>query len=162
MKQIAQYQDGRFEPQDVPTPPIADGLVRTAHSLIRLGTQRMNVAQAGTNPIQRSRRWRGRCSRRRPGECAMKESRVDPRVRLRNVHPMPPSLFGLPKLPRDFLTRVSTERGPGPVPALTNSTPETGLSGDPMPARDTLTAIHVPQLPRRDPSASAFPPRRYR
>jgi signal transduction histidine kinase len=47
VKQIAQYQDGRLELQEVPcpTPPPGGVLVRTTHSVISAGTERMKVEQ---------------------------------------------------------------------------------------------------------------------
>ena len=57
MKQIAQYQDGRLELQDVPmpTPPPGGLLVRLTHSVISVGTERMKVAQARMNLLQKAR-----------------------------------------------------------------------------------------------------------
>ena len=57
MKQIAQYQDGRLELQDVPLPTIPPGgvLVRTSHSLISIGTEKMKVAQAKMNLLQKAK-----------------------------------------------------------------------------------------------------------
>jgi predicted dehydrogenase/threonine dehydrogenase-like Zn-dependent dehydrogenase len=57
MKQIAQYQDGRLELQDVPmpTPPVGGVLVRTTHSVISVGTEKMKIAQARMNLIQKAR-----------------------------------------------------------------------------------------------------------
>ena len=57
MKQIAQYQDGRLELQEVPmpTPPIGGVLVRTTHSVISIGTEKMKVAQARMNLFQKAR-----------------------------------------------------------------------------------------------------------
>jgi predicted dehydrogenase/threonine dehydrogenase-like Zn-dependent dehydrogenase len=57
MKQIAQYQDGRLELQEVPmpTPPAGGVLVRTTHSVISVGTEKMKVAQARMNLIQKAR-----------------------------------------------------------------------------------------------------------
>ncbi len=48
MKQLAQYQDGRLELQDVPspTPPPGGLLVRVTHSVISPGTEKMKVEQA--------------------------------------------------------------------------------------------------------------------
>ena len=53
MKQIAQYQDGRLELQEVPipTPPVGGVLVRTTHSVISAGTEKMKVAQARMNLV---------------------------------------------------------------------------------------------------------------
>src|SRR6266542_7145939 len=57
MKQIAQYQDGRLELQEVPmpTPPVGGALVRTTHSVISVGTEKMKIAQARMNLIQKAR-----------------------------------------------------------------------------------------------------------
>jgi len=57
MKQIAQYQDGRLEIQEVPTPvaPPAGILVRTTHSVISVGTERMKLEQARMNLLQKAR-----------------------------------------------------------------------------------------------------------
>lgn len=57
MKQIAQYQDGRLELQEVPTPtpPPGGALVRTTHSVISVGTEKMKVAQARMNLLQKAR-----------------------------------------------------------------------------------------------------------
>jgi 2-desacetyl-2-hydroxyethyl bacteriochlorophyllide A dehydrogenase len=57
MKQIAQYQDGRLELQEVPipTPPVGGVLVRTTHSVISAGTEKMKVAQARMNLVQKAR-----------------------------------------------------------------------------------------------------------
>lgn len=57
MKQIAQYQDGRLELQEVPmpTPPAGGILVRTTHSVISAGTEKMKVAQARMNLFQKAR-----------------------------------------------------------------------------------------------------------
>src|SRR5436305_11611220 len=57
MKQIAQYQDGRLELQEVPmpTPPAGGVLVRTTHSVISAGTEKMKVAQARMNLLQKAR-----------------------------------------------------------------------------------------------------------
>jgi predicted dehydrogenase/threonine dehydrogenase-like Zn-dependent dehydrogenase len=57
MKQIAQYQDGRLEIQDVPAPLAPPGgvLVRTTHSAISPGTERMKVEQARMNLLQKAR-----------------------------------------------------------------------------------------------------------
>lgn len=57
MKQIAQYQDGRLELQEVPLPSIPPGgiLVRTTHSVISPGTERMKVEQAKMNLLQKAR-----------------------------------------------------------------------------------------------------------
>ncbi|MCD8534756.1 MAG: hypothetical protein LR011_08195 [Verrucomicrobia bacterium] len=57
MKQIAQYQDGRLEFQDVPVPtaPAGGVLVRTLHSVISVGTEKMKVEQAKMNLLQKAR-----------------------------------------------------------------------------------------------------------
>ena len=57
MKQIAQYQDGRLELQEVPvpTPPPGGVLVRTTHSVISPGTEKMKVEQARMNLLQKAR-----------------------------------------------------------------------------------------------------------
>src|SRR6266404_2813444 len=57
MKQIALYQDGQLELQEVPmpTPPVGGALVRTTHSVISVGTEKMKVAQARMNLIQKAR-----------------------------------------------------------------------------------------------------------
>lgn len=57
MKQIAQYQDGRLELQDVPVPVAPPGgvLVRTTHSVISIGTEKMKVEQARMNLLQKAR-----------------------------------------------------------------------------------------------------------
>src|SRR5436305_14534436 len=57
MKQIAQYQDGRLELQEVPRPMAPPGgvLVRTTHSVISLGTEKMKVEQARMNLLQKAR-----------------------------------------------------------------------------------------------------------
>lgn len=57
MKQIAQYQDGRIELQDVPPPTAPPGgvLVRVTHSVISSGTEKMKVAQAKMNLLQKAR-----------------------------------------------------------------------------------------------------------
>jgi predicted dehydrogenase/threonine dehydrogenase-like Zn-dependent dehydrogenase len=57
VKQIAQYQDGRLELQDVPMPtvPLGGVLVRTTHSAISAGTEKMKVTQARMNLIQKAR-----------------------------------------------------------------------------------------------------------
>lgn len=57
MKQIAQYQDGRLEYQDVPTPKAPTGgvLVRTLHSVISVGTEKMKVEQAKMNLLQKAK-----------------------------------------------------------------------------------------------------------
>ncbi|MDO8480156.1 MAG: bi-domain-containing oxidoreductase [Candidatus Rokubacteria bacterium] len=57
MKQIAQYQDGRHEVREVPMPmpPPGGVLVRTTHSVISAGTEKMKVMQASMNLIQKAR-----------------------------------------------------------------------------------------------------------
>jgi predicted dehydrogenase len=57
LKQIAQYQDGRLELQDVPMPVAPPGgvLVRTTHSVISVGTEKMKVEQAKMNLLQKAR-----------------------------------------------------------------------------------------------------------
>src|SRR5256714_9633969 len=57
MKQIAQYQDGRLELQEVPRPAAPPGgvLVRTTHSVISPGTEKMKVEQARMNLLQKAR-----------------------------------------------------------------------------------------------------------
>jgi predicted dehydrogenase/threonine dehydrogenase-like Zn-dependent dehydrogenase len=57
VKQLAQYQDGRLELQDVPvpTPPTGGVLVRTTHSVISVGTEKMKVEQARMNLLQKAR-----------------------------------------------------------------------------------------------------------
>ena len=57
MRQIAQYQDGRLELQEVPMPtaPAGGVLVRTTHSVISAGTEKMKVAQARMNLFQKAR-----------------------------------------------------------------------------------------------------------
>ena len=57
MKQLAQYQDGRLELQEVPLPAPPPGgiLVRNTHSVISLGTERMKVEQARMNLLQKAR-----------------------------------------------------------------------------------------------------------
>ncbi|HKX60196.1 MAG TPA: zinc-binding alcohol dehydrogenase, partial [Verrucomicrobiae bacterium] len=57
MKQIAQYQDGRLELQEVPmpTPPPGGILVRVTHSVISIGTEKMKVEQAKMNLLQKVR-----------------------------------------------------------------------------------------------------------
>ena len=56
MKQLAQYQDGRLELQEVPAPfaPPGGVLVRTTHSVISIGTEKMKVAQAQMNLLQKA------------------------------------------------------------------------------------------------------------
>ena len=57
LKQIAQYQDGRIEMQEVPLPVAPPGgvLVRTTHSVISIGTEKMKVEQAKMNLIQKAK-----------------------------------------------------------------------------------------------------------
>jgi predicted dehydrogenase/threonine dehydrogenase-like Zn-dependent dehydrogenase len=57
LKQIAQYQDGRLELQDVPppTPPPGGVLVQVTHSVISVGTEKMKVEQARMNLLQKAR-----------------------------------------------------------------------------------------------------------
>ncbi len=57
MKQIAQYQDGRLELQEVPAPQPPPGgvLVQTTHSVISIGTEKMKVEQARMNLLQKAR-----------------------------------------------------------------------------------------------------------
>ncbi len=57
MKQLAQYQDGRLELQQVPTPTAPPGgvLVRVTHSVISVGTEKMKVEQAKMNLLQKAR-----------------------------------------------------------------------------------------------------------
>jgi predicted dehydrogenase/threonine dehydrogenase-like Zn-dependent dehydrogenase len=57
LKQIAQYQDGRLELQDVPLPTAPPGgiLVRLTHSVISVGTEKMKVEQARMNLLQKAR-----------------------------------------------------------------------------------------------------------
>ena len=57
MKQIAQYQDGRLQLQEVPkpAPPPGGVLVRTTHSVISIGTEKMKVEQARMNLLQKAR-----------------------------------------------------------------------------------------------------------
>jgi predicted dehydrogenase/threonine dehydrogenase-like Zn-dependent dehydrogenase len=57
VKQIAQYQDGRMELQEVPMPVAPPGgvLVRTTHSVISVGTEKMKVEQAKMNLLQKAR-----------------------------------------------------------------------------------------------------------
>ena len=57
VKQIAQYQDGRLELQEVATPVAPPGgiLVRTTHSVISVGTEKMKVEQARMNLLQKAR-----------------------------------------------------------------------------------------------------------
>ncbi|MEZ5300552.1 MAG: bi-domain-containing oxidoreductase [Verrucomicrobiales bacterium] len=57
MKQIAQYQDGRIELQEVPAPQAPPGgiLVRVTHSVISPGTEKMKVEQAKMNLLQKAK-----------------------------------------------------------------------------------------------------------
>jgi predicted dehydrogenase/threonine dehydrogenase-like Zn-dependent dehydrogenase len=57
VKQIAQYQDGRLELQEVPAPTAPPGgiLVRVTHSVISLGTEKMKVEQAKMNLFQKAK-----------------------------------------------------------------------------------------------------------
>jgi predicted dehydrogenase/threonine dehydrogenase-like Zn-dependent dehydrogenase len=57
VRQIAQYQDGRLEIQEVPSPVIPPGgaLVRTTHSVISVGTEKMKVEQARMNLLQKAK-----------------------------------------------------------------------------------------------------------
>jgi predicted dehydrogenase/threonine dehydrogenase-like Zn-dependent dehydrogenase len=57
VKQIAQYQDGRLELQELPKPMAPPGgvLVRNTHSVISLGTERMKVEQARMNLLQKAK-----------------------------------------------------------------------------------------------------------
>jgi predicted dehydrogenase len=57
VKQIAQYQDGRLELQEVPrpTPPPAGLLVRVTHSVISVGTEKMKLEQAKMSLLQKAR-----------------------------------------------------------------------------------------------------------
>ena len=57
MKQLAQYQDGRLELQDVPSPVPPPGgiLVRTTCSVISPGTERMKVEQARMSLLQKAK-----------------------------------------------------------------------------------------------------------
>jgi predicted dehydrogenase/threonine dehydrogenase-like Zn-dependent dehydrogenase len=57
MMQLAQYQDGRLELQEVPQPlpPPGGILVRLTHSVISVGTERMKVEQAKMNLLQKAR-----------------------------------------------------------------------------------------------------------
>jgi predicted dehydrogenase len=57
VKQIAHYQDGRMELQEVPipSPPPGGILVRNTHSVISVGTERMKVEQARMNLLQKAR-----------------------------------------------------------------------------------------------------------
>jgi len=57
VKQLAQYQDGRLELQDVPVPTEPPGglLVRVTHSVISVGTEKMKVEQARMNLLQKAK-----------------------------------------------------------------------------------------------------------
>jgi predicted dehydrogenase/threonine dehydrogenase-like Zn-dependent dehydrogenase len=57
MKQLAQYQDGRLELQDVPapTPPPGGLLVRVTHTVISPGTEKMKVEQARMSLLQKAK-----------------------------------------------------------------------------------------------------------
>lgn len=57
MKQLAQYQDGRLELQEVPEPALMPGgiLVRTTCSVISPGTERMKVEQAKMSLLAKAR-----------------------------------------------------------------------------------------------------------
>jgi len=57
VKQLAQYQDGRLELQEVPQPTAPTGgvLVRVTHSVISVGTEKMKVEQAKMNLLQKAR-----------------------------------------------------------------------------------------------------------
>lgn len=57
MLQLAQYQDGRLELQEVPSPQPPPGgiLVRTACSVISPGTEKMKVEQARMSLLQKAR-----------------------------------------------------------------------------------------------------------
>ncbi|MEZ5385010.1 MAG: bi-domain-containing oxidoreductase [Prosthecobacter sp.] len=57
MKQLAQYQDGRLELQEVPAPvpPPGGVLVRTTCSVISPGTERMKVEQARMSLLQKAK-----------------------------------------------------------------------------------------------------------
>ena len=57
LKQIAQYQDGRLVMQEVPCPVAPPGgvLVRTTHSVISIGTEKMKVEQAKMNLLQKAK-----------------------------------------------------------------------------------------------------------
>jgi predicted dehydrogenase/threonine dehydrogenase-like Zn-dependent dehydrogenase/REP element-mobilizing transposase RayT len=57
MKQLAQYQDGRLELQEVPPPAPPPGgiLVRTTCSVISPGTEKMKVEQARMSLLQKAR-----------------------------------------------------------------------------------------------------------
>ncbi len=57
MKQLAQYQDGRLELQEVPAPALPQGgiLVRTTSSVISPGTEKMKVEQARMSLLQKAK-----------------------------------------------------------------------------------------------------------
>ncbi|MGB0579108.1 MAG: zinc-binding dehydrogenase [Limisphaerales bacterium] len=57
MKQIAQYQDGRLELQEVPVPvaPPGGALVRVTHSVISIGTEKMKVEQANMSLLRKAK-----------------------------------------------------------------------------------------------------------
>ncbi|HKE89519.1 MAG TPA: zinc-binding alcohol dehydrogenase, partial [Gemmatimonadales bacterium] len=57
MRQLAQYQDGRLELQAVPdpVPPPGGIVVRTTHSVISSGTEKMQVEQARMSLLQKAR-----------------------------------------------------------------------------------------------------------
>lgn len=57
MKQLAQYQDGRLELQEVPAPQAPPGgiLVRTTCSVISPGTEKMKVEQAKMSLLQKAK-----------------------------------------------------------------------------------------------------------
>lgn len=57
MKQLAQYQDGRLELQEVPAPVAPPGgiLVRTSCSVISPGTEKMKVEQARMSLLQKAK-----------------------------------------------------------------------------------------------------------
>lgn len=57
MKQLAQYQDGRLELQEVPVPVAPPGgiLVRTTCSVISPGTEKMKVEQARMSLLQKAK-----------------------------------------------------------------------------------------------------------
>lgn len=57
MKQLAQYQDGRLELQEVPSPAVPPGgiLVQTTCSVISPGTEKMKVEQARMSLLQKAR-----------------------------------------------------------------------------------------------------------
>jgi predicted dehydrogenase/threonine dehydrogenase-like Zn-dependent dehydrogenase len=56
MRQLALYQDGRLELQDVPDAVAPSGgiLVRTTHSVLSPGTERMKLEQARMNLVQKA------------------------------------------------------------------------------------------------------------